>query len=145
MVLGVSMAPDTVRLVLVEGQDADGVTVEEDEFEVGPSGGPDRVVAAIVGTREGAAQGGCQLASTGVTWADPADVGALREAIASHDVGSVRVGSPLFSAATLAQWIGHSIGYERIEILFVERDSDTLAVVVIPDGSIVDLHRRQHA
>jgi hypothetical protein len=143
MVLGVSMAPDTVRLVLVEGQDADGVTVEEDEFEVAPSGGPDQVVAAIVGTREGAAEGGCQLASTGVTWADPADVGALREAIASHDVGSVMLVSPLLSAATLAQSIGHSIGYERIAMLFVERDSATLAVVDIADGSIVDLHRRQ--
>jgi hypothetical protein len=143
MVLGVSMAPDTVRLVLVEGQDADGVTVEEDEFEVAPSGGPDQVVAAIVGTREGAAEGGCQLASTGVTWADPADVGALREAIASHDVGSVMLVSPLLSAATLAQSIGHSIGYKRIAMLFVERDSATLAVVDIADGSIVDLHRRQ--
>src|SRR6202045_1698907 len=143
MVLGVSMAPDTVRLVLVEGQDADGVTVEEDEFEVAPSGGPDQVIAAIVGTREGAAEGGCHLASTGVTWADPADVGALREAIASHDVGSVMLVSPLLSAATLAQSIGHSIGYERIEMLFVERDSATLAVVEIADGSIVDLHRRQ--
>jgi hypothetical protein len=143
MVLGVSMAPDTVRLVLIEGQDADGVTVEEDEFEVAPSGGPDQVVAAIVGTREGAAEGGCQLASTGVTWSDPADVGALREAIASHDVGSVMLVSPLLSAATLAQSIGHSIGYERIAMLFVERDSATLAVVDIADGSIVDLHRRQ--
>ena len=66
IVLGVSMAPTTVRLVLIEGQDADGVTVEEDEFE---AGGPDQVIAAIVGAREGAAEGGCRLTSTGVTWA----------------------------------------------------------------------------
>jgi hypothetical protein len=32
---------------------SDGVTVEEDEFE---AGGPDQVIAAIVGTREGAAE-----------------------------------------------------------------------------------------
>jgi hypothetical protein len=56
IVLGVSMAPTTLRLVLIEGQDADGVTVEEDEFE---AGGPDQVIAAIVGAREGAAEGGC--------------------------------------------------------------------------------------
>ena len=34
IVLGVSMAPTTVRLVVIEGQDADGVTVEQDEFEI---------------------------------------------------------------------------------------------------------------
>ncbi|MDT5321976.1 MAG: hypothetical protein QOD88_4498, partial [Mycobacterium sp.] len=32
IVLGVSMAPTTVRMVLVEGENADGVTVEEDNF-----------------------------------------------------------------------------------------------------------------
>jgi len=78
--LGVSMAPTTVRQVLVEGQDADGVIVEQDEFEVAAtrqtddwatSTGPDQVIAAIVGTWEGAAEGGYRLASTGVTWTDP--------------------------------------------------------------------------
>lgn len=137
------MAPDTVRLVLIEGQDADGVTVEEDEFEVAASGGPDQVVAAIVGTREGAAEGGCQLVSTGVTWTDPAGVGALREAIASHDVGGVMLVSPLLAAAALAQTVGQSIGYEHIAMLFVEADSATLAVVDVADGSVVDLHRRR--
>lgn len=143
------MAPTAVRLVLVEGQDADGVTVEEDEFEVAATQsattptGPDQVIGAIVGTREGAAEGGYQLASTGVTWTDPAAVGALREAMASHDVGSVMLVSPLLAAAALAQTVGHSIGYEHIAMLFVERDSATLAVIDVADGSIVDLHRRQ--
>lgn len=35
IVLGVSMAPSTVRLVLAEGENADGVNVEEDAFDVG--------------------------------------------------------------------------------------------------------------
>jgi hypothetical protein len=143
IVLGVSMAPTTVRLVLIEGQDADGVTVEEDEFEVAASCGPDQVVAAIVGTREGAEDGGCQLVSTGVTWTDPADVNALREAIAAHGVGTVMLVSPLLAAAALAQTIGQSIGYEHIALLFVEGDSATLAVVDVADGSVVDLHRRR--
>ncbi len=137
------MAPTAVRLVLVEGQDADGVTVEEDEFDVAASGAPAQVIDAIVGTREGATEGGYQLTSTGVTWTDPAEVGALREAIASHDVGSVMLVSPLLAAAALAQTVGQSIGYEHIAMLFVEPDSATLAVVDVTDGSIVDLHRRQ--
>jgi hypothetical protein len=151
IVLGVSMAPTAVRLVLIEGQNADGVTVEQDEFEVVPgtdseaSSGPDQVVAAIVGTREGAAEGGYQLTATGVTWTDPAEVGALREAIAPHDLGSVMLVSPLLAAAALAQTVGQAIGYARIAMLLVERDSATLAVVDAADGSIVDLHRRQVA
>ena len=40
IVLGVSMAPTTVRLVVIEGQNADGVTVDQDEFEVGAAGNP---------------------------------------------------------------------------------------------------------
>ncbi|MDT5351923.1 MAG: hypothetical protein QOJ56_455, partial [Mycobacterium sp.] len=57
IVLGVSMAPTTVRMVLVEGENADGVTVEEDNFEVvsadgaATSGAPEQVIAAILGTR----------------------------------------------------------------------------------------------
>ncbi|OBG30358.1 hypothetical protein [Mycobacterium sp. 852002-51057_SCH5723018] len=151
IVLGVSMAPTTVRLVLIEGQDADGVTVEQDEFEViagdesATSSGPDQVVAAIVGTREGAAEGGYRLSATGVTWSGPAEVGALREAIASRDLGSVKLVSPLLAAAALAQTVGQAIGYARIAMLLVERDSATLAIVDVSDGSIVDLHRRQLA
>ena len=101
------------------------------------------MIAPIVGTREVAAEGGYQLASTGVTWADPAEVGALREAIASRDVGSVMLVFPLLAAAALAQAVGQSIGYEHIAMLLVERDRSTLAVVDVADGSIVDLHRRQ--
>jgi hypothetical protein len=33
IVLGVSMAPTNVRLVLVEGENADGVTVDDEDFE----------------------------------------------------------------------------------------------------------------
>ena len=34
IVLGVSMTPTTVRMVLVEGENADGVTVDHDVFDV---------------------------------------------------------------------------------------------------------------
>jgi hypothetical protein len=151
IVLGVSMAPDTVRLVVIEGQDADGVTVEQDEFAVAAtgdsatSGAVDQVIAAIIGTREGAGASGYQVVSTGVTWTDPAGAGALRDAVAAHDAGTVMLVAPLLAAAALAQTVGASIGYERIAMLFVEPRSATLAVVDVADGSIVDLHRHQLA
>ena len=54
IVLGVSMAPTTVRMVLVEGECANGVTVDEDNFDVecdagmlGPSTSPSRFSVAI--------------------------------------------------------------------------------------------------
>ena len=34
IVLGVSMTPTTVRMVLVEGEKADGVTVDHDVFDI---------------------------------------------------------------------------------------------------------------
>jgi hypothetical protein len=137
------MAPTTVRLVLIEGENADGVTVEQDNIEVAVA---DRlagqVIAAIVGTREGAVEGGYQLTSTGVTWTDPAGVGALRDELAVRDVGSVMLVSPLLAGAALAQTVGSAIGYERIAMLFVEPKNATLAVVEVADGSIVELHRQ---
>jgi hypothetical protein len=149
IVLGVSMAPTTVRMVLIEGQNADGVTVEQDTFGVvagedsaAISGAADQVIGAIVGTREGAIEGGYRLASTGVTWTDPAGVGGLRDALARGDVRSVMLVSPLLAAAALAQTVGNAIDYEYIAMVFVEPDSATLAVVEIAGGSIVELHRR---
>lgn len=139
------MAPTTVRLVLIEGHNANGVTVEQDNFEVaagGAYGAADQVIAAIIGTHEGADEWGCQLTSTGVTWTDPAGVAALREELADRDVGSVMLVSPLLAAAALAQTVGHAIGYEHIAMLFVEPGNATLAVVEVADGSMVDLHRQ---
>jgi len=146
IVLGVSMAPMAVRMVLVEGEDADGVVVEQDCVEVGgsgPSSAPDQVIAAILGTREGAAEGGYRLMSTGVTWTDPREVGALRDALSTRDLRNVMLVSPLLAAAALAQTVGHALGYEYTALLFVEAESVTLAVVDTSDGSIVNLHRQQ--
>ncbi|WP_045384215.1 DUF7159 family protein, partial [Mycobacterium kyorinense] len=146
IVLGVSMAPTAVRMVLVEGEDADGVVVEQDCIEVGasgPSSAPDQVIAAILGTREGAAEGGYRLMSTGVTWTDPREVGALRDKLSTRDLRNVMLVSPLLAAAALAQTVGHALGYQYTALLFVEAESATLAVVDTSDGSIVNLHRQQ--
>lgn len=148
IVLGVSMAPRTVRLVAIEGQNADGVTVEQEEFAVGAvdnsaAGAVDQVIDAIIGTREGVLEGGHRLTSTGVTWSDPAGVDALQDALAAHDLDGVMLVAPLLAAAALVQTVGYALGYEYLAMLFVEPVSATLAVVDVADGSIVDLHRRQ--
>jgi hypothetical protein len=148
IVLGVSMAPTTVRMVLVEGENADGVTVEEDTFDLtvaedaGISSAPEQVIAAILGTREGADECGYRLMSTGVTWTEPTEVSVLRDALAIHEIRSVMLVSPLLAAGALTQTVGQAMDYEHTALLFVEPQSATLAVVESTDGSITDLHRQ---
>jgi hypothetical protein len=146
-VLGVSMAPTAVRMVLVEGENADGVTVDEEGFEVNTADTPtvsaaDQVVSAILGTQEGAAESGYELRSTGVTWTDPIEAAALRDALAASKVENVMLVSSFLAAAALAQVVGNSVGYAQTGLLFVEPDTATLAVVNTADGSITDVYRQ---
>jgi hypothetical protein len=89
------MAPTTVRMVLVEGENADGVTVDEENFGVTDGedsaifSAPDQVVAAILGTREGANEAGYHLLSTGVTWSDQQEAAELRVVLGRGGVGPV--------------------------------------------------------
>jgi hypothetical protein len=146
IVLGVSMAPTKVRMVLVEGENADGPTVEEDNFEVAcdsrPSTASSEVLSAILGTRQGAAEGGFQLLSSGVTWTDPVEAAALRDALVAHKVENVMLVSAFMAAAALAQAVGNTTHYAHTALLFVEPYTATLAVVNTADGSVADVHRR---
>lgn len=145
IVLGMSVAPSTVQMVLVEGENADGVTVDQDAFEVpdgaGDGSASERVVAAILGTREGAREGGYELSSTGVTWTDQAEATALRKALADRKVENVMLVSAFLAAAALAQAVGNHTHYARTGLLFIEPQTATLAVVNSADGSIAELHR----
>jgi hypothetical protein len=142
------MAPTSIRMVLVEGESADGVTVEEDNLTVASdSDAPtisaaDQLIDAILGTRQGATQAGSQLMSTGVTWTDKAAAAVLRDALAARKVENVMLVSAFLSAAALAHTVGSAIGYQHTAMLFVEPDTATLAVVDSADGSITDVYRR---
>jgi uncharacterized membrane protein YgcG len=147
-VLGVSMAPTAVRMVLVEGENGDGATVDEDNFDVATDDdaatvtAADQVVSAILGTREGASEGGYQLASTGVTFTDPIEAAALRDALAAHKVENVMLVSAFLAAAALAQTVGNQTNYARTALLYIEPDTATLAVVDSADGSVTDVYRQ---
>jgi hypothetical protein len=147
-VLGVSMAPTTVRVVLVEGEHADGATVDEDNIAVTGNDDPmtlsasDQVVAAILGTREGANEAGYELVSTGVSWTDQQAAAELRDALAARKVENVMLVSSFLAAAALAQAIGSATGYSRAALLYVEPEAATLAVVDTSDGSITDVQRQ---
>jgi hypothetical protein len=146
IVLGVSMTPTKVRMVLVEGECADGVTVDQDNFDVdgdlAPSTAPDQVVSAILGTREGAAEGGYRLLSTGVTWTDHVEAALLRDALIDRKIENVMLVSAFMAAAALTQAVGDATNYAHTALLFVEPYAATLAVVDTADGSISEVRRR---
>ena len=143
IVLGVSMTPTTVSIALVEGEKADGVIVERDVFDISTvdgsatSGASDHVIAAVLGTQEGAIAAGHHLVSTGVTWTDHAQAAVLREALVARGIEGVLLVSELHAAAALAQAVGRAVGYDKTALMFVERDTATLAVVETADGSVV--------
>ncbi len=147
IVLGVSMAPTSVRMLLVEGENADGATVEDNQFSFAADdnaptlSAADQVISAILGTREGATEAGHALTSTGVTWTDPMDAVALRDALATRKVENVMLVSSFMAAAALAQTVGCTIGDAHTALLFLEPGTATLAVIDSADGSITDVHK----
>ena len=50
--------------------------------------------------------------------------------------------SELHAASALAQAIGQAAGYERTALMFLERDTATLAVVRAADGAVVKVASR---
>jgi hypothetical protein len=151
IVLGVSMTPTTVRMVLVEGEKADGVTVDHDVFDIGAPGGSatsspaDQVAAAVLGTQESAAASGHHLKSIGVTWSHHSDAAALRDTLEARGIEDVMLVSATHAAAALAQAVGRAIGYDATALLLIEKDTATMSVVQTDDGSVVkvlsrDLH-----
>lgn len=142
-VLGVAVAPTTVRMVLLEGENADAVTVDAANFELPSNGEPatvrasDQVVSAILGTRQGAAEACYQLLSTGVAWRDQDQALALRDALAARRIENVMLVSAFLAAAALVQ----AMGYANTALLYVEPDTATMAVVNTADGSLADVHR----
>lgn len=149
IVLGVSMTPTTVRMVLVEGDKADGSIVDHDAFDLTANDGAatslsaaEQVVEAVLGTKESAAAGGHDLKSIGVTWTDHAEASALRDALAARGVDDVMLVSDGHAAAALAQAVGRAVGYATTALLFIDRDTATLSVVQTDDGSVVKVLSR---
>jgi uncharacterized membrane protein YgcG len=149
IVLGVSMTPTTVRMVLVEGEKADGPIVDHDTFDVTAVDGTatsasaaEQVADAILGTKESSAAGGHHLKSIGVTWSDHAEASILRDTLAARGIDDVMFVSDGHAAGALAQAAGRAVGYATTALLFIDRDTATLSVVRTDDGSVVKVLSR---
>jgi hypothetical protein len=151
IVLGISMAPASVQMVLLQGENADGTTVDENEFAVAADddsptvSASDRVIAAIVATSEDAASAGLELSAVGVACTDQLEAAALRDALTARKMENVMLVSAFVAATALTQSVGGAMGYERTAVLFVEPDTATLALVETSDGSIADVRKESTA
>src|SRR5258705_4871212 len=143
------MTPTTVRMVLVEGDKADGPIVDHDTFDITANDGSatslsaaEQVVEAVLGTKESAAAGGHHLKSIGVTWSDHAEASTLRDALAARGIDDVMLVSDGHAAAALAEAAGRAVGYATTALMFIDRDTATLSVVQTDDGSVVKVLSR---
>ena len=87
VVLGVSVTTTAVRMVLIEGEKADGVTVESGTLDTVAVGGAvkaspsEQISAAILATQRNALSNGHHLFATGVTWDDEQALETLSDSV----------------------------------------------------------------
>jgi hypothetical protein len=143
-VLGLSVTPSAVGLVLVEGQDADGATMDRDAFEVGFRGRSsaqqtcEKAAAAVLRTEAIAATRGHRLHSIGVTWSDDANTEASLLLKSLTDSGFDNVVPVRMPEATeaLARGIAEVIGYDTTAVCVLEPETVIILIVHIRDGSV---------
>ena len=132
------MTPTSVGLVLVEGNESDGTTVEHEAFEISSS---DDAAAAIMRSEAFAVNRGLRLKSIGVTWSE--DVGReasmlMRTLSESGFDNIVPVALPEATEA-LARGIADALGYRTTAVCAVEPDT-VIALIVhsmeFADGAV---------
>ncbi|WP_273736169.1 DUF7159 family protein [Mycolicibacterium septicum] len=129
-VLGVSLTPSTVGLVLVEGSEADGATVDHDAFDI-RGYTPSRtgeicadVVSAIRRAEKVAAERGRRLTTIGVTWSSGAGAEATVLLKKLADAGYDSVVPVRLPQATdaLARRVAGIVGFDTTGVCVLEPD-----------------------
>jgi hypothetical protein len=143
-VLGLSVTPSAVGLVLVEGQDADGATMDRDAFEVRCRGRAtalqtsEQAAAAVLRSEAIAATHGHRLHSIGVTWSDDANAEASLLLKSLSDSGFDNVVPVRLPDATeaLARGIAEVIGYGTTAVCVLEPDTVIALIVHLRNGAV---------
>lgn len=145
-VLGLSVTPSAIGVVLVEGQDDDGVTLDGESFEVRRRGHSTAVetsaqaAAAVLRTEAVAADLGRRVHSIGVTWSDDADTEASLLLKSLSDSGFDNIVPVRLSEATdaLARRIAHVLGFRTTAVCVIEPEQLIALVVAMghdPDSA----------
>lgn len=143
-VLGLSVTPSAVGLVLVEGQLADGATVDREAFEIRPGRHAtalqtsEQAAAAVLRTEAIAASRGHRLHSIGVTWSDDADTEASLLLRNLTDRGFDNVVPIRLPEATeaLAWGVAEVIGHDVTAVCVVEPETVIALIVHARDGAV---------
>jgi hypothetical protein len=139
-VLGLSMTPTSVGLVLVEGQDADGATMDRDSFAVANGGiqTSEQAAAAVLRTEAMAATRGLRLHSIGVTWSEDADLQAsmLMESLSESGFDNVVAIRMPEATEALARGIAEVLGYATTAVCVIEPESVISLIVNTNDGAV---------
>jgi hypothetical protein len=142
-VLGLAMTPTTVGLVLVEGEGADGATLDRDAFAVHNGSGVttggacERVAEYVARTQAVAALDGHRLSSVAVTWSGDADLDALvlLKSLADSGFGNAVAVGLVAASEAFTRAIGPVIGYEKTAVCVIEPDM-VIAMVIDGDGAM---------
>lgn len=138
-VLGLSMTSSSVGLVLVEGLDGDGATMDGNAFGAldGAVHTSEQATAAIRRSRDLAESRGLRLHSIGVTWSQDADAEASMLVRSLSEAGFDNVVPIRMPEATeaLARGIAEVIGHESTAVCVVEPGA-VVALVVRADGAV---------
>ena len=137
-VLGLSMTPTSVGLVLVEGHDADGATVDHEAFDIQQGAVPtaEQATAAVLRTEAIAATRGIRLHSIGVTWSEDADHQAsllMRSLSESGFDNVVPIRLPEATEA-LARGMADVLGYQTTAVCVIEPET-VITLIVHTGGS----------
>ncbi|MCH9640362.1 MAG: hypothetical protein K0U70_04640 [Actinomycetia bacterium] len=143
-VLGLSVTPSAVGLVLVQGQDSDGDTMDGTGFEVDAGGSwnavqtSEQAVEAVLRAEAIAAGRGHRVQSIGVTWSDKADAEAALLLKSLSDSGFGNIVPVRLSEATdaLARGIAEVAGYRTTAVCVIEPEH-LIALVVAPQQGAV--------
>ncbi|MDT5307631.1 MAG: hypothetical protein QOE48_3309 [Mycobacterium sp.] len=140
-VLGLSLTSTSVGWVLVEGRDADGTTLDHDDFDVPPANGvqavhtSEQASAAVQDAQDAAAGYDQRLHVVGVSWSDEAaaEAALLLESLTDAGFDNV-VPIRLHDACEmLARAIAPVVGYDQAAVCVLDGES-TIVVMVDNDG-----------
>ncbi|KUH91169.1 hypothetical protein, partial [Mycobacterium sp. GA-1999] len=143
-VLGLSVTRSAVGLVLVEGQDADGATVDRDAIEIlparrsSPRETSDEAAAAVLRAEALAVNRGHRLHAIGVTWSDDADLEAslLLRSLSHCGFDNVMPVQLPEASEALAWGLAEMIGNDVTAVCVVERDTAIALVVNTREGAV---------
>ncbi|MEN4402012.1 hypothetical protein ACNQR7_24505 [Mycolicibacterium senegalense] len=129
-VLGVSLTPSTVGLVLVEGAEADGATVDHNALDIRglvPARTDDvcaDVVKAVRRSERIAAEHGLRLSAIGVTWSSGAAAEATVLLKKFEDAGFAHLVPVRLPQATdaLARRVAGTVGFDTTAVCVLEPD-----------------------